>query len=62
VIVLTQSKILIGRANNPYCDCRKVSFRYTDQEFVLSACEHLQDLGHVQSNQFYYPSGLALTI
>jgi len=50
VIVLAQCKILIRRANenverNPYCDCRKVSFRYTAQEFVLSECEHLQDLG-----------------
>jgi len=27
-----------------YHDCRKVSSRYTDQELVLSECEHLQDL------------------
>jgi len=50
MIVLAQCKILIRRANDnferhPYCDGRKVSYRYTDQELVLSECDHLQDLG-----------------
>lgn len=43
-------EILIRRVNdnfecNPYCDCRKVLYRYTNQELVLSEYEHFKDLG-----------------
>jgi len=43
-------EILIRRANdnferNPYCDCRKVSYRSTGQELEPSECEHLQNPG-----------------
>ncbi len=55
MIVLAECKILMRRANdnfewNPYCDFRKVSYRYTDQEVVLCECEHLPDLGVILLN------------